>query len=128
MNKTILCTGAVLGLLSVVLGAFGSHGLRELISEDSLSSFNTGVAYQMYHSLLLLIIAGVTKISDKKKKLIYGFITTGILFFSFSIYLLSTNSLTDFNFSSLFFITPIGGLLLIVGWSLLIYSSLKDLK
>ncbi|QWX83245.1 DUF423 domain-containing protein [Cellulophaga sp. HaHaR_3_176] len=128
MNKTILCTGAVFGLLSVVLGAFGSHGLKELITEDSLSSFNTGVTYQMYHALLLLVIGSISKISEKHKKMIYVFITTGIVLFSFSIYFLATNSLTSVNFKPIFFLTPIGGLLLIMGWVLLFYSALKNSK
>ncbi|MEM9687047.1 MAG: DUF423 domain-containing protein, partial [Bacteroidota bacterium] len=70
MNKTILCTGAVLGLLAVVVGAFGAHGLKELINADALQTFETGVKYQMYHALLLLFVGGTTYVSASRKKVI----------------------------------------------------------
>ncbi|MFI8604881.1 DUF423 domain-containing protein [Cellulophaga baltica] len=126
MNKTIFNTGILFGGLAVVLGAFGAHGLKEVLSEEALASYTTGVTYQMYHALVLLILSGVTKIQEKNKKLIYGVFTVGVLLFSFSIYLLATNSLTSFDFKAIGFITPVGGLLLIAGWILLGFRYYKE--
>ncbi|ADV48355.1 DUF423 domain-containing protein [Cellulophaga sp. E16_2] len=126
MNKTIFTTGILFGTLAVVLGAFGAHGLKNLISVEAVASYNTGVTYQMYHALLLLILSGVSKIQEKDKKLIYWMFTIGIIFFSFSIYLLATNSLFSFNFKSIALLTPIGGMLLIVGWVLLGFRYYKE--
>jgi uncharacterized membrane protein YgdD (TMEM256/DUF423 family) len=125
MNKTIFSTGIVFGTLAVVLGAFGAHGLKGLISSESLGVFHTGVTYQMYHALVLLVLGSVGKISADKKKIIYILFTTGILLFSFSIYALATNALTDFDFKIIGFITPIGGVFLILGW---IYFGIMFLK
>ena len=126
MNKTIFSTGILFGTLAVVLGAFGAHGLKEVLSVEALASYNTGVTYQMYHALVLLILSGVTKIQEKNKKLIYGVFTAGVLLFSFSIYLLATNCLTSFDFKAIAFVTPVGGLLLIVGWILLGFRYYKE--
>ncbi|AIZ40635.1 DUF423 domain-containing protein [Cellulophaga baltica] len=126
MNKTIFSTGILFGALAVILGAFGAHGLKEVLSEEALASYTTGVTYQMYHALVLLILSGVTKIQEKNKKLIYGVFTAGVLLFSFSIYLLATNSLTSFDFKAIGFITPVGGLLLIAGWILLGFRYYKE--
>ena len=125
MNKTIFCTGVFFGVLAVVLGAFGAHGLENLLSSDAIATFKTGVTYQMYHALLLLILGIVKSIPEEEKKLVYYFIVSGIVFFSFSIYLLATNSLTGFDFRTIGFITPIGGLLLILGWLQLGYRAYR---
>lgn len=126
MNKTIFCTGVFFGVLAVVLGAFGAHGLGNLLSSGEIETFKTGVTYQMYHALLLLILGSVKSIPEEKKKLVYYFIVSGIVFFSFSIYLLATSSLTGFDFTSIGFITPIGGLLLILGWLFLGYRAYRE--
>lgn len=125
MNKKILITAAVFGLLSVVLGAFGAHGLKSLISVESLQSFETGVRYQMYHALLLLFIGNSSIVSAKNKTLIFYLILLGILLFSGSIYGLATNDLSGFDFRSIAFITPVGGLLLIVSWIILLINFVK---
>lgn len=126
MNKKILILGALLGGLSVVFGAFGAHGLKALISEESIKVFETGVRYQMYHALLLLIV-GITKIlNNKTKQWFFYFVLTGVVLFSGSIYGLSTNTLTAFDFKVIGFITPIGGLFLILAWILLLINFLKN--
>lgn len=125
MDKKILITAAVFGLLSVVLGAFGAHGLKSLISVESLQSFETGVRYQMYHALLLLFIGTSSIVSTKNKTLIFYLILLGILLFSGSIYGLATNDLSGFDFRSIAFITPLGGLLLIVSWIILLINFVK---
>lgn len=123
MNRTIFLTGIVFGILAVILGAFGAHGLEKLIDADAISTFETGVTYQMYHALFLLILGTTSRLPEKSKKWIYYLIISGIIMFSFSIYFLATNALTPFDFKTIGFITPIGGLLLICGWALLGYRA-----
>ncbi len=119
MNRTIFLTGVVFGVLAIILGAFGAHGLEKLIDAEAIQTFETGVTYQMYHALLLLVLANTKSISQKNKKWVYRCLTIGVLLFSFSIYLLATNTLTGFDFKAIAFLTPIGGLLLIGAWLLL---------
>ncbi len=123
MNRTIFITGIVFGALAIVLGAFGAHGLEKLVDADAINTFKTGVTYQMYHALFLLFLGNTSRLSEKSKKVVYYLIVAGIVCFSFSIYLLATNSLTAFDFKTIGFITPIGGLLLISGWVLLGYRA-----
>lgn len=125
MNKKILITAALFGLLSVVFGAFGAHGLKEVITTEAIQVFETGVRYQMYHALLLLFIGSSSYVNSKIKDIIYFLIVIGILFFSGSIYGLAINELTSFNFKSIAFITPIGGLLLITSWIVLLVSFVR---
>ncbi|WP_430411525.1 DUF423 domain-containing protein [Kordia sp.] len=125
MRKKILVTGAILGCLAVILGAFGAHALKKVLTIDQLNSFETGVRYQMYHALLLLFIGVAPYISAKAQKLIYVFILWGIILFSGSIYLLATKDVTGFDISTIGIITPIGGTLLIVAWILMIVSFFK---
>ncbi|MCX7547014.1 DUF423 domain-containing protein [Xanthomarina sp. F1114] len=125
MNKRILIAAAILGVLSVVLGAFAAHGLKELISLEAQQTFETGVRYQMYHAILLLFVGGSNYVNEKSKKSIFYLVLIGLLFFSGSIYGLATNELTGFNFKSIAFITPIGGLMLIISWLVLLINFLK---
>ena len=125
MNKKILILASVLGLLSVIIGAFGAHGLKPLLNADQLQTFEVGVRYQMYHALLLLFVGTLTKISAKTKKTIFYLVLVGVIFFSGSIYTLATNDLTGFDFKKIALITPIGGLLLIAAWTLLLINFLK---
>jgi len=125
MNKKLLILGSILGLLSVVLGAFGAHGLKGLVSTEALQSFETGVRYQMYHALLVLFVGSTSVISLKKKRILFYLIVIGVILFSGSIYLLATNSLTTFDFKVIGFITPIGGLFLITSWIVLLINFIK---
>lgn len=125
MNRTILLTAAILGVTSIILGAFGAHGLKALISPESVQTFETGVRYQMYHALFLLFVGSTTYISIKSKTKIFYLVVVGLLFFSGSIYGLSTNVLTGFDFKTIGVITPVGGLLLIVAWVLVFIDFLK---
>ena len=125
MNKTILISGSLLGLTGIVLGAFAAHGLKELIAPESVQTFETGVRYQMYHALFLLFIGSTAFVSTKAKKQIFYLVMIGLLFFSGSIYGLATNLLTNFDFKSIAFITPIGGLCLITSWILLFVNFIK---
>jgi uncharacterized membrane protein YgdD (TMEM256/DUF423 family) len=125
MNKTILIWGSIIGVFGIVLGAFAAHGLEKLIDKDAIETFETGVRYQIYHAFFLLILGFTNQISEKNAKRILILVLLGVLFFSFSIYGLATNSLTSFDFKSIGFITPIGGLLLILAWILFLISVLK---
>jgi uncharacterized membrane protein YgdD (TMEM256/DUF423 family) len=125
MDKGIISTGAVLGMIAIVLGAFGAHALKKVLTVEELSTFETGVKYQMYHALFLLFIGLATVLPKKIKNTIYFLVVFGVLFFSGSIYLLATNSLTSFDFKVIGVITPIGGLLLILAWGILFWNMIK---
>lgn len=117
MNKYFVIA-AINGAIAVILGALGAHALKSKISPEQLQSFETGVKYQMYHAILLLILAIlIDKYAYKYLTWSANSITIGIVLFSVSIYFLSTKSL--FGIENLKFlgpITPIGGLFLIAGW------------
>lgn len=116
MNKKMLATAAIIGAIAIILGAFGAHALKKVLNPDQLATFETGVKYQMYHALFLLFAGTSLLISDNAKRGILYLVVTGVLFFSGSIYLLATNDLTSFDFKIIGFITPVGGLLLIMAW------------
>jgi len=122
MDKKIISTGAIFGMLAIILGAFGAHALKKVLSIEELSTFETGVRYQMYHAFFLLFIGTINELSQKTKKTIYYLVVFGVIFFSGSIYLLATNSITSFDFKIIGFLTPLGGLLLIVAWGVLLLN------
>ena len=122
MNNKLISIAALLAFLAVALGAFGAHTLNELLTTEKLNSFETGVRYQFYHSLALLII-GLNANKLNATALIGKFMLIGIVFFSFSIYLLSLQELIGINLSILGPITPIGGLLLMISWLILIFKN-----
>ncbi|HAH55340.1 MAG TPA: DUF423 domain-containing protein [Flavobacterium sp.] len=125
MDKKIITTGAIFGMLAIILGAFGAHALKKVLSIEQLSTFETGIKYQMYHALFLLFI-GLSILSEKAKKTIYFLVVIGVIFFSGSIYLLATNGhFIPFDFKTIGFITPVGGLLLISAWGVLLVNILK---
>jgi uncharacterized membrane protein YgdD (TMEM256/DUF423 family) len=128
MDKKIISTAAVLGMIAIILGAFGAHGLKKVLSIEQLTTFETGVKYQMYHAFYLLFIGTTTLINQKLKKTIYNMTVIGVILFSGSIYLLATNSLTTIDFKAIGFITPIGGLFLIISWFLLFFDLIKPIK
>lgn len=125
MDKKIISTAAILGMIAIILGAFGAHALKKVLSIEALATFETGVKYQMYHALFLMFIGTLNELSQKAKKIIFNLVVFGVLFFSGSIYLLATNSLTSFDFKIIGFITPIGGLLLILAWGVLFFNFVK---
>lgn len=123
--NTFITTGAVFGALGIIFGAFGAHALKKIFSEDQLKNFETGVKYQMYHALLLVIIGfNIQHITSYENLLFYS-LTFGILLFSFSIYGLCISSALNKKLKILGPITPIGGLLLLLGWVLLILNSIN---
>ena len=112
-------------LSAVILGAFGAHALKEMLSESQLSSFQTGVRYQFFHGLTILILSFNMNYFTKKLSSIIKIMSAGIILFSFSIYLLNIQDLVGFSMSYLGPITPIGGLLLITSWIGLFFSIKK---
>ena len=125
MNKKLLTVGAILGMLGIILGAFAAHGLEKLVDTDAIKSFETGVRYQLYHAFLLLILGSTSFLSLKLKKVVFFLVLFGLLCFSGSIYGLATNALTSFDFKTIAFITPVGGLLLIAAWVVMLIGIVK---
>jgi uncharacterized membrane protein YgdD (TMEM256/DUF423 family) len=120
------CLGALFGLLAIVFGAFGAHALKKRFSAEQLNSFETGVKYQMYHALVLLMLGfNLNLDTSLEKYMVYCFII-GILLFSFSIYGLCISSSKGKKLKFLGPITPIGGLFLVAGWALLLYSFIRN--
>ena len=126
MKVKLISIAAISGAITVILGALAAHQLKNLLSQSSLEAFDKGVRYQMYHTLLLLILAFNSKPDfEKEIKQIAIFLMLGICFFSFSIYLLTTQSISHINFSFLGPITPIGGLCMITAWILIAVKAKK---
>jgi uncharacterized membrane protein YgdD (TMEM256/DUF423 family) len=112
-------------LSAVILGAFGAHALKEVLSESQLNSFQTGIRYQFFHGLAILILSLNSKQFTDRLSNIIKIMSAGIILFSFSIYLLNIQDLIGFSMSYLGPITPIGGLLLITSWIGLFFSVKK---
>ena len=125
MQRKLLILGCVFGMLAVILGAFGAHGLKVVLTEESLTSYETGVRYQFYHAFLALIIANTSFFTDKTKNIVFWMLLVGVLLFSGSIYLLRTSAITGVPIKSFGFVTPIGGVFLILAWLVLILNVLK---
>ena len=126
MEKKIFISASLLGLIAVVLGAFAAHGLRSALSVLSLESFQTGVRYQMYHAFFLFVVGLLPQLTPAQKSRLFWLTIIGVVLFSGSIYLLSSNTLTPIDFGFLGPITPIGGLFLISAWVVLFYHLLKN--
>ena len=126
MTKNLLITGSILAGLSVALGALGAHWLKENISSAAVTSFQTGVHYQMVHALAILVMAALPlRFHNKPFRFAFYAFLTGTILFSGSIYLLSTREITGWEWPWVGPVTPLGGLLFITGWILLIYAAPK---
>ena len=127
-SKKILLLVSLLGALAVILGAFGAHGLKEVLPEQSLSSYNTGIRYHFYHVLVLFGLSILLK--DKYNKWFYYAsisLVVGIVLFSGSIYLLATKDAIGLtHYKWLGPITPIGGVFFIVAWLLIGLGAMKS--
>ena len=121
MLKFGLIAGSLLSMLSVILGAFGAHYLKNTLNDYSLSVFQTGVLYQFFHSIGILVLVLLSKsIDNLNLDLSIWFFTIGIILFSGSLYLLAITGLKWLGA-----ITPIGGMFFILGWMFLFMKSLK---
>jgi uncharacterized membrane protein YgdD (TMEM256/DUF423 family) len=121
-NYIIIC---FLGMLAIIFGAFSAHALKDILTTEGLSSFNTAVQYQMYHVIVLLFVNMYTGFSTKQKNTISWLFFFGIFFFSGSIYVIQ---LTEITAKSLWFITPIGGLFFILGWAFMCIRFLSKMR
>lgn len=114
-----LLIASVSGMLAVILGAFGAHGLEKLVDTKMLQRFHTGVEYQFYHSLALLFISILYKQIKNKYVAYAGYaFLLGMVLFSGSLYLYVLTGIKGFAL-----VTPLGGLSFIVGWGLLAFSA-----
>lgn len=128
MDKKLFIVATSLGLTGIILGAVAAHGLRSLLETFSLDSFQTGVRYQMYHAFFLFVVGLMPQLQLHQKKRLFWLTLLGVFLFSGSIYLLATNSLTPIDFSFLGPVTPLGGLLLISAWGVIVFYLLKHKK
>lgn len=122
MQRTFLFIGSLLGAIAVALGAFGAHGLKKIVPPETVSSFQTGVQYQMYHALALLLTGIIyEKFTGKSIRWAGIFFILGIILFSGSLYFLTALKATDtVGLTGIGIITPFGGLFFIAGWLLLL--------
>jgi uncharacterized membrane protein YgdD (TMEM256/DUF423 family) len=120
MDRTFLWVGALAGFIGVALGAFGAHGLRARLSAEMLAVFETGVRYQMYHALAILVVALAAARLDGWLIRAAGWLFTGgIVLFSGSLYALALSGVT-----ALGAVTPFGGLAFLAAWACLIIAAL----
>ena len=118
--------GALYGLLAIVFGAFGAHALKKRLTVEQLASFETGVRYQLYHAIILVVLGfNLNLETGLERNMVYCFIL-GVFLFSFSIYGLVLGAAKGLKVRFLGPVTPIGGLLLVIGWGLLLYSFIKE--
>ena len=121
LNLNSIRTGAIIAAFSVMMGAFGAHLLKDILSDKALSLYETGIKYQLYHSFALIIAGILYHLSpDKKIKTASTLFLLGILFFSGSLYVLCykiNNNIEGLKWVGP--ITPLGGLCFIAGWILL---------
>lgn len=123
MQNGVLISGAIFGALAIILGAFGAHAFKKILSEEKLVSFETGVRYQMYGAITLLVLGFSLDFESSLTRWAYYGIFYGTILFSGSIYLLSFKEY--WKADGLRFlgpITPIGGLLMVIGWASLFLS------
>ncbi len=127
MKKSMLIKGSILGGLAVIFGAFGAHALKEVLTPEQLISFETGVRYQMYHALVLVLLFIISlKVNHVYFNRAAQFIFWGVILFSGSIYLLTLKNMLGIEtLKYVAPITPIGGALIIVGWMFILLGALK---
>lgn len=127
MNKQIIITASVLGMLAVITGAFGAHGLKAVLPATQLDVWHTAVQYNFYHVFALLFLSTIKNAKSKLISAAYYLFTFGILFFSGSLYLLSCRSIIGWDWLIYMGpITPLGGLLFILGWLMLAIWAFRD--
>lgn len=127
MNRKIIITASLFGVLAVVLGAFGAHALKARIEPIQLETWHTAVQYHFYHVFAILFLSTFTRFRNGLILTAYYFFTFGIILFSGSLYLLSCRDLLGWSdVSFLGPITPIGGLLFILGWLTLAFAALRN--
>lgn len=125
--KKLILFGSIFAMLGVIIGAFAAHTLQPVMTSTQAHSFETGVKYQLLHSLAILIMAVLYKTSNQKLFITAAYLfSIGIVLFSFSLYLLSLKQLLGIsNWTFLGPITPLGGLMFICGWIMVLWAAIK---
>jgi len=127
MNKRIILTAAFFGALAVILGAFGAHGLKQIVQPEALLTWQKGVEYQFYHTFALLYLSTFARYKHRLIHLAYFFFTAGVVLFSGSLYILALRDAYALSFAHFLGpITPLGGLCFIAGWISLFLAALRD--
>jgi uncharacterized membrane protein YgdD (TMEM256/DUF423 family) len=126
MHKGYIKTAALLGALSVMLGAFAAHGLKKILTADDLQIFETAVRYQFYHVFALLAV-GILYAAFTNRFMVWAgkLFIAGIIIFSGSLYLLCYAKYAALSLNWLGAITPVGGVAFIAGWLMLFTAILK---
>ncbi len=118
--------GSLFALVAVILGAFGAHSLSEHLSGESLKTFEIGVRYQFYHAIAMFVLGALFYFRKTRFMILAGWsFALGSILFSGSLYLLSIKDIVNLG-SWLGPITPLGGLLFILGWALLFLSTFQE--
>tara|TARA_A200000113_G_scaffold175402_1_gene160563 strand:- start:1384 stop:1770 length:387 start_codon:yes stop_codon:yes gene_type:complete len=125
MKRKIRLFGSLFMVFGILLGALGSHYFKRILSVEGLESFKVGLRYLIYHGLGLLLLSGMGFKNLKEKKRIFYLMLWGTLIFSGSIFLLSFKNFLPFSITFLGPITPVGGIALILAWSLMVIAFLK---
>jgi len=127
MHKRFITTGALLGAIAVALGAFGAHGLKKIVPAETVQTFQTGVQYQMYHALALLLTGLLYEKCFQKFARIAGVLfLIGVILFSGSLYLLTAGKAAEIaSFDRSGILTPFGGIAFIAGWLFLFLAAMK---
>ena len=125
MKRKMRLFGGLFMVFGILFGALGSHYFKRILSIEALESFEVGLRYLIYHGLALLLLSGISFKSPKVKKRIFYLILWGTLIFSGSIFLLSFKNLIPFSIAFLGYITPLGGIALILAWSLIVIAFFK---
>ncbi len=126
MERKIILLASFIGAAAVIMGAFAAHGLKPILDDLSMDSLGIANRYQIYHAFLLFYIASSNRLTKNQQSILYKLVFVGVILFSGSIYLLATNILTAFDFKSIGFITPLGGMFLIGSWILLFIYNYKN--
>ena len=116
-KKTWIIISAVSGFTAVAIGAFGAHGLREKLTPEMLEVYKTGVLYQFIHTIVLLILSLTNFIKSTIPSILF---LSGIILFSFSLYIYSTSGIQFFAM-----ITPVGGVCFLIGWLWIIVETIR---
>lgn len=125
MKQFTLIIAGFYGLITIILGALGSHAFKKILSVDKLASFEVGIRYQMYHAIVLLVLGLFLSFTTPLEKWSSLCMIIGTFLFSFTIYFLAFSEYFNINLKFLGPITPIGGIFLILGWILLITYFIK---
>lgn len=127
MNKRIIITASLFGILAVILGAFGAHGLRGKVDVDQLQTWETAVQYHFYHVLALLFLSTFSRFKCRLINFSYWSFTVGIILFSGSLYVLAAKDILNITQTSFIGpVTPIGGLFFIIGWTTLLLATIRN--